>query len=182
MTNAFLIGSKVYLRPMEREDAFTIQPWVNDPDVRQFGTMFAPMTLRAEEQFIDKMAQSSSDVVCVIVRQDVDQPIGMTGLHQIDYRNGNCLFGIIIGDKTAWGMGFGTDATKIMVGYAFHTLNMHRVSLCVFDFNKRAIPIYEKVGFQKEGIRREGHYVNGEYCDEIQMGILRREWEEQEER
>ncbi|MGF1580643.1 MAG: GNAT family N-acetyltransferase [Gemmataceae bacterium] len=138
MANPFLIGSKVYLRPLEQEDARTVQPWLNDPDIRQFGQMYSPLSLRDEEHFIEKTNQSQSDVICMIVRQDLNQPIGVTGLHQIDYRNGDCLFGIIIGDKAAWGMGFGTEATNLIVGYAFHTLNLHRVSLVVFDFNERA--------------------------------------------
>lgn len=179
MTNPFLIGKKVYLRPIEREDALTLQPWVNDPEVTQFMLLRDPMSLRDEEQFIERLSHSDKDIGMMIVRLDVDQPVGVTGFHQINHANRNAHFGITIGDKDAWGMGFGTDATKLMMRYAFESMNLHRVTLLVFEYNERAIRVYEKAGFKKEGILRQENYRKGRYWDTIIMGLLREEWQTQ---
>jgi RimJ/RimL family protein N-acetyltransferase len=177
MLNPYLIGDLVYLRPLEREDALTIQPWFNDPEISQFLLRRRPMTLRDEEQFLERIAHSDSDIALGIVRRDVDQLIGCMGLHNFNHRNRNATFGISIGDKSAWGCGFGTEATALLMEYAFAALNLHRVTLQVFEYNERAIRTYEKLGFRKEGVMREENYCNGRYWDTIVMGLLRQDWE-----
>jgi UDP-4-amino-4,6-dideoxy-N-acetyl-beta-L-altrosamine N-acetyltransferase len=178
MYNPFLIGELIYLRPLEREDAPTIVPWFNDPEVTRFLLRHRPMSLRQEEQFIDHLQQSDTNIGLAIIRRDVDQMIGVTGLHQFNDKNRNAVFGISIGDKDAWGFGFGTEATVLLLRYAFETLNLHRIMLQVFEYNPRAMHIYEKLGFRKEGVLRQENYRDGRYWDTIVMGLLREEWEE----
>jgi RimJ/RimL family protein N-acetyltransferase len=177
MHNPFLIGKTVYLRPMEREDAPLVQPWFNDPEVIRTLQAYRPMNLRAEESFIDRIAQSEHDLALVIVRRDVDKAIGVTGLHQIDFKNRHALFGITIGDRDSWGLGFCTETTALVVRHAFQTLNLNRVMLLVYEYNAGAIRAYEKVGFRREGVLRQENYREGRYCDTIAMAILRQEWD-----
>ncbi len=65
---------------------------------------------------------------------------------------------------------------KLLLHYAFGTINLHRVELAVFSFNERAIRSYEKLGFQREGVQREVLYYDYEYHDAISMSILAREF------
>jgi UDP-4-amino-4,6-dideoxy-N-acetyl-beta-L-altrosamine N-acetyltransferase len=176
MLNPFLLGQKVYLRPLEREDALTLQPWFNDPEVNRYMLIHRPLTRQTEEQFIDRVNNSEHELVMMIVRIDVDMPIGTTGFHQINFKNRNAMFGISIGDKEVWGQGFGTEAMFLMLQYAFDTLNLHRVGLQVFEYNERAIRVYEKLGFRQEGVLRQEHYREGRYWDTMFMGLLREEW------
>lgn len=177
MLNPFLQGSHVYLRPLEPEDALILQPWFNDPEVNRGMLIHRPVTRHTEEQFIARVNHSEQDLVLMIVRIDVDMPIGTTGLHHLHFKNRNALFGIAIGDKEAWGQGFGTEAAILMMQYAFDTLNLHRVGLQVFEYNERARRVYEKVGFRQEGVLRQEHYREGRYWDTILMGLLREEWQ-----
>jgi ribosomal-protein-alanine N-acetyltransferase len=176
MQNPFLIGDKVYLRPLEREDALTLQSWFNDPEVTRYILARRPLSLRDEERFLEQVSQGDN-IVLGIVRRDVDQLIGTTGFHQFNHHNRNALFGISIGDKGVWGQGFGTEASALMMRHAFEGLNLHRVTLHVFEYNPRAIRIYEKLGFRREGAMRQENYRDGRYWDTIIMGLLREEWE-----
>jgi RimJ/RimL family protein N-acetyltransferase len=178
MHNPFLIGRSVYLRPLEREDAALVQPWMNDPDVNRTMRTHGPLSLCAEQAYIDKLLQNEHACTAVIVRRDVDQAIGLCGLHQIDFQQRHCIFGITIGDKDAWGMGFGTEATFLMVQHAFETMNLNRVALQVYEYNQRGLRAYEKVGFRKEGVLRQENYREGRYWDTILMAMLRQEWDE----
>lgn len=177
MKNPFLIGSKVYLRPLEREDAPLFVPWANDSAVtRTLEALYHPINLQIEVDFIDRMYKSEHNVVLGIAVRGTDALIGVTGLHQIDYKNRRTVFGIFIGEKNEWGKGYGTEATALITGYAFETLNLHRVSLRVYEDNERGIRAYEKVGFKKEGVLRQDIYREGRYWDTFMMGILHEEW------
>ncbi len=178
MINPFLTGQEVYLRPLERADARIVQPWVNDPEIGRYLLIYRPFNLQAEEEFIDKVNHSDADICLLIARTSDDQAIGVTGFHQLNFKNRHAVFGINIGDKQCWGKGYGTEAGYLMMDYGFNTLNLNRVMLQVFEYNERAIHVYEKIGFQQEGILRQEHYRDGQYWDTIVMGLLRSEWEE----
>jgi len=179
MQNPFLIGERIYLRPLEREDAKIFLPWVNDPDVIRTLMMHTPKNLKAEEEWIEGLYKDDKNIVLGIVVKESDKLIGSTGLHQIDYKNSHAMYGILIGDKAEWDKGYGTETTKLMLQYGFETLNLHRIYLLVYEYNHRAIRAYEKAGFKREGIFRQNHFYQGRYYDTIVMGILREEWEKQ---
>ncbi len=90
----------------------------------------------------------------------------------------DALAHITIGEQDRWGRGYGTEAVELMLGHAFERLGLHRVGLSVFAFNDRAIRSYEKAGFHEEGRLREAVWRDGRWWDEVQMGVLEREWRE----
>src|SRR5438477_11358100 len=118
MNNPYLIGTNVYLRPLEREDARQVMAWFNHPEITHTLLSYRPINLRAEEEFIDKALASEHDLVLGIVVQRSDRLIGGTGFHHIDFRNRHAGFGITIGEKEEWGKGYGTEATRLMVQHA----------------------------------------------------------------
>ena len=82
----------------------------------------------------------------------------------------------MIGNKTYWGKGYGTDALVTFLRFLFAQWNFHRISLDTWDENIRAIKAYQKVGFKLEGRQREARFVLGNYHDAILMGLLREEF------
>jgi [ribosomal protein S5]-alanine N-acetyltransferase len=174
--NAFLIGAKVYLRPLEKEDAPRIVPWFNDQEVIRTMLRYRPLTLREEEEYIEALSRSEDNITLGIVVRENDRLIGATGLHKTDFRNRSTSFGILIGEKDEWGKGYGTEATRLVVGYAFDTLNMNRVWLHVYEYNARGMRSYERVGFKKEGVLRQDTFRDGRYWDTVVMAVLRDEW------
>ena len=177
MKNPYLIGTKVYLRPLEREDAPVIAPWFNDPEIRRMLRRQQPINLISEEEYIAKAYRSEHDLVLGISVQETDRLIGAAGLHGIDFTNRHAMFGISIGVKEDWDHGHGTEATALMLQHAFETLNLNRVWLYVYEDNERGIKVYERIGFQREGVLRQDLFRNGRYWDTVTMAILREEWE-----
>ncbi|MBD3184289.1 GNAT family N-acetyltransferase [Candidatus Poribacteria bacterium] len=176
MQTPFLIGEKIYLRPVDMEDIDNFVEWLNDPEVRQYLSLVSPFNKTREKDFIDDLYKDERKTVLGIVMKEDDRLIGNIGLSKVSLSNRNCCLGIVIGDKSCWSQGCGTEALKLMLGYAFDQLNLHRVYLTVLDFNSRAIRAYEKAGFKKEGTYRKHMYKNGKYCDLYYMGILKDEW------
>ena len=85
-----------------------------------------------------------------------------------------------LGDSANWGKGYGNEATRLALGFAFNELNLHRVQLTVFDYKPRAIYLYEKLGFQQEGIYREFLQRDERRFDMYLYGLRRHEWEARE--
>jgi RimJ/RimL family protein N-acetyltransferase len=176
MKAPFLIGERVYLRPLEVEDAPALQPWINDSRVTRTLLTARPWSQAAEREWIERAGQSRDEVHLGIALRADDRLIGTTGLFPIDWRSRHAGFGIEIGEPGEWDKGYGGEATRLMVAHAFETLNLNRVWLHVYDYNPRGIHVYEAVGFRREGVLREGAYRESRYADVIVMGILRREW------
>jgi RimJ/RimL family protein N-acetyltransferase len=176
MHHAYLIGKAIYLRPLEPSEAPAVAPWFNDQEVIRFTTRWRPLTVVEEEEYIRKHLGSEAAVMFAIALKESDRLIGVTGLHQIDSRNRVASFGILIGEKDAWNEGHGTEATRLVVQYAFDTVNLHRVWLHVSEFNPRGVRAYEKAGFRHEGRLRQDHFREGRYWDTLVMGVLRDEW------
>ena len=105
--------------------------------------------------------------------------IGEISLDGVQWHHGDTFIAIGIGERDYWNRGYGTDAMRVMLRYAFCELNLHRISLNVFGYNYRALSMYEKIGFQHEGRQREYLYRDGRRWDLIYMGILNSEWKEQ---
>lgn len=175
-----IYGERVRLRAIEREDVPRFLRWFNDPEVRQYLTMYRPLSRAEEERWVESRASRREDIVLAIEVRAGDQwvHIGNVGLHRIDWKNRTATLGIVIGEREFWGKGYGTEAVRTMLRYAFGELGLNRVELETYSFNPRAIRCYEKAGFRREGIRRQALYRNGKFHDVILMGILRDEFKE----
>ena len=105
-----------------------------------------------------------------------DHLVGFIDLEGSMFPHGDAFVGIGVGEREFWGKGYGTDAMKVILRYAFQELNLRRVSLDTFEYNPRAIRSYEKAGFVHEGRARDFLYREGQRWDMLFMGILREEW------
>ena len=171
-------GRGVYLRALERCDVERMQKWINDPQIGEFLVFHFPYSLDQEMAWFDnKQKPNDRGVVLGIVDRETDRHIGNVGLHGIDWVNSVAEIGIMIGEKEYWSRGLGTDAIETMLRYAFSDLNLEKVFLRVYGFNKRAIRSYEKCGFVVEATLRDDVFKKGSYHDTIVMGILREEFE-----
>ncbi|MFC1715764.1 GNAT family N-acetyltransferase [Candidatus Poribacteria bacterium] len=179
MQNPFIIGDKIYLRPREMEDSASFVKWLNDEEVRQYMLMTSPLNIVREREFVEsRLYKDDTDIRLGIALKETDQLIGGIGLTHVSVSHRRASLGIFIGDKSCWSKGYGTEALKLMIEYAFDELNLHRVHLSVFDFNPRAMRAYEKAGFKREGVFRDAAYKNGKYRDMYPMAILESEWRE----
>ncbi len=176
MHTPYLVGERVYLRPLDLADAPTLQQHINHPEVVRTLAMWRPLSVEEEGDWIERAGRSETDVVMGLARRDEDRLIGAAGLHQIDWRNRSAMFGIQIGDPGEWGKGFGTEATRLVTGYGFDRLNLNRIWLYVYEHNPAGVRAYEKVGYRREGVLRQGVFRDGRYRDVYLMALLAEEW------
>ena len=146
-----LMGEGVVLRRHVPANLRAFQRWYTDPEVvRLTRYQDSPMRPDEIERFFAARALGSDSLAMAIHRRDDDRLIGTCALSQLDADNGSALFHITIGEKDAWGVGHGTEATRLMINHAFAGLGLHRIGLTVFSFNERAIRSYRSVGFVVE--------------------------------
>jgi RimJ/RimL family protein N-acetyltransferase len=173
-----LLGRTILLRRHRAENLGAFTRWYSDPEVARL-TRYqqTPLTNDEIQRFFYSRIMGSDFLAMAIHVRDSDQLIGTCAFSQLDGDNGSTLFHITIGEHDAWGKGYGTEATELMVAHAFTRLALHRVALTVFEFNTRAIRAYEKCGFVVEGRARQAIFRDGQFWDEIHMSILLDEWE-----
>ena len=131
---------------------------------------------RATKQWIEDHLESWLKYEFTIQTLEKNRDIGFIGLEGNMATHADAFVGIGIGEKDFWGKGCGTEAMQLVLQYAFLELNLHRVSLDVFEYNQRAIASYEKAGFKMEGRLRQTVLREGKRWDLLYMGILREEW------
>ncbi|WP_339063454.1 GNAT family protein [Tepidibacillus marianensis] len=169
---------KVRLREHRKEDVQQAQTYINDPEVKGLlhpGVPY-PYTLEDEQKWYESISATKELYSFAIETLSDHKYIGGCGINKVDWKNSVAVVGIFIGDKEYWSKGYGTDAMKVLVRFIFEQMNIHRIQLHVFSFNKRAVKSYENCGFKEEGVLRKAIYRDGEYHDEIAMGILREEY------
>ncbi|MEN6371384.1 MAG: GNAT family protein [Armatimonadota bacterium] len=173
-----LVGEKVYLRQIKREDLIHIHKWVNDPEISGLIGQVGTMSPEQVNEWFTKVEADNSRVWFVVVLKRNDRVIGEAGLLRMfdEWRTTDLT--MIIGEKDAWDQGYGTEAITLLLHYAFRNLCFHRVAIGVVGFNERALHFYKKVGFKEEGLQRDGYYYNHRYYDFVMMSILDSEYRE----
>ena len=175
-----IYGKRVRLRSAERSDLEKFVEWINDPDVTAGLTLFLPMSSVDEEKWFETAMQRPQEEKPLVIdmKDGTDwRLIGNSGFLDFDWVARTAEVGIMIGDKTVWDQGYGTETMNLILRHGFGTLNLNRIFLRVHAENKRAIHTYEKVGFVHEGRMRQGVYKHGKYFDVLFMSVLREEWD-----
>ena len=174
---ASLEGSLVVLRRHVPENLDAFRRWYADPEIARLARYTeGPMRIEEVDRFFNARAIGPDSLAMAIHVRGTDRLVGTCALSQMDGDHGSALYHITIGEKDAWGNGYGTEATRLIVGHAFETLGLHRIALTVFAFNERAKRSYETCGFSVEGRAREAIRRDGQWWDEILMSILASEW------
>jgi len=164
------------LRELERGDLEKINKWRNDPDlIACLGAPYRYINGDVDRAWYDKYLNSRSNSVRCAIVDDGDEILGLISLMDIDAINRSATLHIMIGGEENRGKGVGTFAVQAIVEHAFMNLNLRRIELGVLETNHRAIHLYEKVGFVREGLKRQSNYKNGQYVGMIIMGLLREE-------
>jgi diamine N-acetyltransferase len=171
---SIIYGERVRLRAVEREDVKKFFEWVNDPEVTFGLSLYLPMSMTDEEKWFERAEKPFA----VDVRAgDGWRLIGNCTFFDIDTVVHSAEIGIMIGDKSIWNQGLGTETMSLLLRHGFETLNLNRVALKVYADNPRAIRTYEKAGFVHEGTMRSAVFKRGKFGNVHMMSVLRGEWE-----
>lgn len=168
-----LIGKRVYLSPMNVDDAETYVKWLNDFEVTDgLGTSSRITSLESEREWLK---QNSDQYQFAIVKLEDDLLIGNCGIQGVNQTSQCAEVGLFIGDEENRNKGYGEEVLNLLLDYCFNYLNLNNVMLKVFSFNERAINCYKKVGFKEIGRRRQCYYSEGKFHDKVYMDILKSE-------
>jgi len=171
-----IYSDRIRLRADERADLPRFVEWLNDPEVRDGISYYAPLSQALEEQWYENMLKSPRDehpfAIDIRTEEGGWKLIGNCSMFDFKWRCRSAEVGIFIGDKSYWNQGYGTEVMHLMLKHGFETLNLNRIFLHVFATNLRAIRCYEKVGFVHEGRLRQAEYRNGQYVDFLVMSVL----------
>lgn len=169
-------GEKCYLSPQDVAAAEIVGAWLNDiRNAIPFQCAHNVLSYNAEVDWIRNSMKNGFHSF-LVVDCATEKLIGLTSISEVDFVNRKAMFGILIGDTDYRGKGYAREAASLVLDYAFNIVNMHNVALEVFDFNERAIRLYEKLGFKTIGRRRDSRIVCGKMYDTVYMDILDREF------
>ena len=169
----------IALAPLTAAESPSLWAWINDREQVLFNSAYKPVG-EVQQQDWFAAIQNRSDVVFFAIRlMETDRLVGTCQLHSINTIHRSAELQIRLGDPADRGQGYGTEAVKLLLEFAFADLNLHRVYLHVFARNEPAIVVYEKAGFIREGTLRRAAFINGEYIDVVVMAILRDEYDHQ---
>lgn len=173
-----LRGERVLLRAVQREDLDGLWDLFEDLELTARWSDRPPVPWSREDwvsRFERHLGEMRRDDVEFAIEAE-GAFIGKCGLQHVDHYRGLAELGIALG-RDHWGKGYGQDAVRTLLEYAFRHLNLRKVWLKVLADDARAVGAYKKVGFVEEGRLREDAWFDGAHRDSLVMGILREEWE-----
>lgn len=174
-----IIGKRVRLRAIEKDDLPSFVVWLNDPEVRRNLLLYQPLSMGQEEQwYVDILKEPVDEQpLCIDIKVGENwEHAGNVSFMQLNQHDRSAEIGIFIGRKDFWNKGYGCDAIRLMIGHGFNDLNLNRIYLRVYETNPNGVHCYEKAGFTHEGRLREARFHEGRYIDMLMMSILKSEW------
>jgi RimJ/RimL family protein N-acetyltransferase len=170
-------GARIFLSVLQREDVPVFARWFSDLELTAYlGQGGMAYTLEQEEEWYARVSRDAGSKTFTIMTRDDRRMIGTVSLMNIDHRRQCAELGIAIGDTSAWGKGYGSEAVRLMCDYGFTFLNLYAIYLWHSGFNRRAHQAYLKAGLREAGRLRCGPLFNGRRYDQILMEITRDEF------
>jgi RimJ/RimL family protein N-acetyltransferase len=164
-----LVGERVRLVPLGPEHFDGEWAVLHDEESRRLTGTHATFTEEQIRAWLAKVRQADDRADWAIL---VDSAfIGEVVLNELDEDNRSVSFRIVLAAH-AYGKGYGTEATRLAVRYAFEDAGLHRVHLEVFEHNPRARHVYEKCGFRVEGEHRDALWWDGRWHNTFTMAVL----------
>jgi RimJ/RimL family protein N-acetyltransferase len=163
-----IYGGRVGLGPIRPDLTPLYVKWWNDPKVTlPLAGQLGPSTLADQEAWYAQYAKrgDGSTVHFLVYELDSERPIGVVNLNSINYRNQTAWASYFIGERDCWGEGYGSEAFRLLLGYAFGSCGLNNVTVAVHADNERSLRLSERagcrvIGRQRQGVRREGRYLD----------------------
>ncbi len=179
--NTLFTGKLVRLAAYDPEEVGkAFSKWSRDSEFWRLmgaGAAFMPSAKDATKFFEKEMEELVPGMHFFGVRTLADDAlVGEMALEVVDWSARDAFVGLSIGERENWGKGYGTEMMRLFLQFAFMEMNLRRVTLAVFEYNPRAIRVYENAGFRHEGRVRKALHKEGARWDLLFMGILREEW------
>ena len=173
--NFIVVGDKVALGPLRRDLAADYARWMNELEVRRGLDYLGIATREGQEKWVEEnlergAAREPKAVEFTVYDRSDSAPVGTAGLFDISHAHGSAEFAVAIGERR--GQGLGTEATRLVLDFAFHVLQLHNVLLETLEWNFAALTAYEHAGFRRIGVRRGARVSRGRRTDFVIMDAV----------
>ncbi|HRF80851.1 MAG TPA: GNAT family protein [Flavobacteriales bacterium] len=172
-----LRSGRIHLRILARTDIPKTTAWINSDRISDIMGYLPVMSLEQQYEWYDRLKNDRTRYIFAICRNDDDVHIGNVALGNVDMVNRHGMFSIFLAEGSDRSKGLGTEATRLLLGFAFDRLNLNKVYLRTSVRFEQAIRMYEKLGFKHEGTMRDHSYSNGVYEEKLIYSILRSEFD-----
>src|SRR5215213_3606594 len=169
-------GTLIALGPLRRDLIPTYHRWHNNVATTRTFALPLPTTFEQEEALYAELTTVRDKTFFTVYERALWQAVGTTYLTDIDHRHRRAEFGVLISEAIYRGKGYGTETASLMLDFGFTALGLHNIMLTVYSFNLAGRRAYEKAGFREVGRRRQGHWMDGHYWNEIIMDCLATEF------
>lgn len=172
-----ILGKKVMLRAIEREDLEQLHKWSNDPEIwHLLGGWHFPSNKNDQEKWFLKLSTNSLNQRFAISVKDVGF-IGTVSLVDIDWKNKHAFHGMLLGKLEMRGSGFGTDSIMATMRYAFEEMGLERLDGTIIEYNEISLKVYcNKCGWKVEGRQKNWYFRKNRFWDRILLGITRKDY------
>jgi diamine N-acetyltransferase len=174
-----VVGEKVALGPLRRDLAGVYARWMNQVEVRRGLVHRGVASAQSQEKWVEENLEKSAKreperVEFTVYDRSDSTPVGTAGLFKIAHAHGTAEFGIAIGDRR--GQGLGSEATRLVLDFAFHVLELRNVLLEALEWNVAGLTAYERAGFRRVGVRRGAVMSRGRATDVVIMDAVREDF------
>lgn len=161
----------IYLRPIGADDVS--DAWVrglNDPDVvRRTEARHTAWTVESVREYAEREASSRDSVLLGVFLSEGDRHIGNVRLSGWDRTHRRVELGILLFDRSTWGLGYGTEALDAACEYAFGELGVHKVCADYYADNTASARMFEKAGFVPQGVFADHFLTEEGWCDSVRV-------------
>lgn len=181
MNNSLFDGELVRLASRDPErDAEIEAQWTHDPEYLRLTDMgpARPLSPPQVKRRYDADEREKSHFVFAVRTRADDSMVGLVALRWVQWAHGAAVLQIGIGKPGDRGRGYGTDALRLILNYAFNELNLFRLNANTFEYNERGIQFLERAGFIVEVRRRQAIHRDMRRWDSVILGMLRQDWEQ----
>ena len=169
-----IYGTNIVLRAIEAADNGMLLQLINDPDTEMMlGGSSWPVSTTEQLRWFEQQERTHDVLRCAIVPKDGADAIGTVILSDIDQKNGTAQIHIKLSKEGGRGKGYGTDAVKTIVDYAFRELRLNCIYADILSYNTISVKLFEKCGFTRDGVLRARVYKGGRYTDVYSYSVLK---------
>ena len=173
-----IIGNAVTLIAFDEKYLEIVHKWINHPEVRIGTGSEGPVSDFEHKRWFEQLILDRTQRVFIIAQGQKEEtsPVGLVGLKHLNARSRSAEYWIYIGEPEARRKGIAQEATRLIMGFGFNTLNLHRIFLAVLATNVAALAMYRKLGLVHEGTARHHHFDGGEFVDTLYFSMLEKEF------
>jgi diamine N-acetyltransferase len=164
-----LKGKTIYLRSVEEDDATTLFMWENNPENWKVSNTEVPFSMTAIHELIEQQSniRNSGQARFIICENDSDYSVGTIDLYDVNFKHGFASVGILIAEEKARRKGRAKESLDLLIEYARDILELKNLQC--------SIQLFESLGFNRIGIRKNWFIFKGKRIDEISYQLCLKE-------